>query len=325
MTVDEDLGLVYLPVESPTSDYYGGERPGQQSFGESLVCVDLKTGKRKWHFQIVHHPIWDYDISSAPILADINVDGKAIKAVALPSKEAFLYVFDRVTGKPVWPIEERPVPQSDVPGEKTSPTQPFPTKPPAYARNYINVPDDLIDFTPEMRAQAQGQHGALSRPDPCSCRRWSAIPKGFWARCNLGNASGGTNWPGAGYDPETHIVYAQAQSIGAVRRFRCARRRRDSPTFTTSSGRNDTAFRVAEGPGFGSAADAPQRNAAPRTCAGRGRRAARRAVGALTVQGLPLVKPPYGVISAINLDRGDTPVAGALWRDAGQRPQSTRR
>ena len=98
-------------------------------------AVDLKTGKRKWHFQMVHHPIWDYDLSSAPILADINVNGKAIKAVALPSKEAFLYVFDRVTGEPVWPIEERAVPQSDVPGEKTSPTQPFPTKPPAYARN----------------------------------------------------------------------------------------------------------------------------------------------------------------------------------------------
>ena len=155
MTVDEDLGLVYLPVESPTSDYYGGHRPGNNLFGESLVCVDLKTGQRKWHFQIVHHPIWDYDLSSAPILADINVNGKAIKAVALPSKQAFLYVFDRVTGKPVWPIEERPVPQSDVPGEKTSPTQPFPTKPPAYARNFIKVPDDLIDFTPEMRAQAK--------------------------------------------------------------------------------------------------------------------------------------------------------------------------
>ena len=155
MTVDEDLGLVYLPVESPTSDFYGGERPGDNLYGESLVCVDLKTGKRKWHFQIVHHPIWDYDLSSAPILADINVDGKAIKAVALPSKESFLYVFDRVTGVPVWPIEERAVPQSDVPGEKTSPTQPFPTKPPAYGRNYIKVPDDLIDFTPEMRAQAR--------------------------------------------------------------------------------------------------------------------------------------------------------------------------
>src|SRR4051812_12791430 len=128
ITVDEENGLVYLPVESPTSDFYGGHRPGNNLFGESLVCVDLKTGQRKWHFQIVHHPIWDYDLSSAPILLDVNQGGKTIKAVALPSKEAFLYVFDRVTGQPIWPIEERQVPQSDVPGEKTSPTQPFPTK-----------------------------------------------------------------------------------------------------------------------------------------------------------------------------------------------------
>src|SRR5881392_3511566 len=133
ITVDEELGLVYLPVESPSSDYYGGKRPGNNLYGESLVCVDLKTGQRKWHYQIVHHPIWDYDLSSAPILADITVDGKPIKAVALPSKESFLYVFDRVTGKPVWPIEERPVPKGEVPGEWYSATQPFPTKPPAYA------------------------------------------------------------------------------------------------------------------------------------------------------------------------------------------------
>ena len=119
----------------------------------SLVCVDLKTGVRKWHYQVVHHPIWDYDLSSAPLLADITVNGKAIKAVALPSKESFLYVFDRITGQPVWPIEERPVPQSDVPGEKTSPTQPFPTKPPAYGRQAITV-DELINYTPEMRAEA---------------------------------------------------------------------------------------------------------------------------------------------------------------------------
>src|SRR6201981_1834727 len=146
ITVDEQLGLVYLPVESPTSDFYGGHRPGNNLFGESLVCVDLKTGQRKWYYQIVHHPIWDYDLSSAPILADIDVNGRAIKAVALPTKQAMLFVFDRVTGVPVWPIEEKEVPQSDVPGEKTAPTQPFPSKPPAYGRNYIKIPDDLIDF-----------------------------------------------------------------------------------------------------------------------------------------------------------------------------------
>src|SRR6059036_2494349 len=139
ITVDEEAGLVYLPVESPTSDFYGGHRPGNNLFGESLVCVDLKSGQRRWHFQFVHHPIWDYDLSSAPILMDITVNGKAIKAVAQPSKEAFLYVFDRITGQPVWPIEERPVPKGDAPGEWYSPTQPFPTKPPAYARQAITV------------------------------------------------------------------------------------------------------------------------------------------------------------------------------------------
>src|SRR5450631_2829116 len=156
ITADEELGLVYLPVEDPTSDQYGGHRPGNNLFGDTLVCVDVRTGQRKWHFQVAHHPIWDYDLSSAPILADITVNGRAIKAVALPSKEAFLYVFDRVTGQPVWPIEERPVPKGDVPGEWYSPTQPFPTKPPAYARQAVTV-DELIDFTPELRAQAVEQ------------------------------------------------------------------------------------------------------------------------------------------------------------------------
>ena len=153
MSVDEELGLVYLPVESPTGDYYGGHRQGNNLFGESIVAVDLKTGQRKWHYQLVHHPLWDMDISSAPILADINVNGRAIKAVAVPSKQGFLYVFDRVNGQPVWPIEEKPVEKGNVPGEWYAPTQPFPTKPPAYSRNGV-TPDVLIDFTPAMHDQA---------------------------------------------------------------------------------------------------------------------------------------------------------------------------
>ncbi len=299
ISVDEDLGLVYLPVETPTSDYYGGERPGDNLFAESLVCVDLKTGKRKWHFQIVHHPIWDYDLSSAPILADINVDGKPVKAVALPSKEAFLYVFDRVTGKPVWPIEERPVPQSDVPGEKTAPTQPFPTKPPAYARNFMKVPDDLIDFTPEMRAQAKDNisryrvNGMFNPP-------LVGDKNGILAAINLGNASGGTNWPGGGYDPETHIVYAQANQ-SAVTPISLRTPPAGFSDIRYVMGTNDTEFRVSEGPGFGTAADAPQ---PPRRPAARAA-AAPAPQNLLQVQGLSIIKPPYAVISAINLDRGD--------------------
>ncbi len=298
MTVDEELGLVYLPVESPTSDFYGGHRPGNNLFAESLVCIDLKTGKRKWHFQIVHHPIWDHDLSSAPILADINVNGEAIKAVALPTKQAFLYVFDRITGEPVWPIEERPVPQSDVPGEKTSATQPFPTKPPAYARNYLAVPDDLIDFTPEMRAQARDnisryKNGGLYLPPVVGNAN-------IIAAMELGNAAGGTNWPGAAYDPETHTVYAQA---GNNSLFPISLR--EPPAGFSDleyvMGRNDTEFRVSEGPGFGTAADAPQ----PVRASLAATPPPAPPSNPLVVQGLSIVKPPYGVISAVNLDKGD--------------------
>jgi quinoprotein glucose dehydrogenase len=298
ITVDEDLGLVYLPVETPSSDWYGGHRPGDNLFAESLVCVDLKTGQRKWHYQVVHHPIWNYDLSSAPILADIVVDGKPIKAVALPGKQAFLYVFDRVTGKPVWPMEERPVPQSDVPGEKTSPTQPFPTKPPAYARNFIKLPDDLIDFTPEMRSQARDLVSRY-RSEGMFTPPVAGDPAGKWlGAINLGNGTGGTNWPGAAYDPETHIVYAQAQSAA----FSVISLREPPAGFSDLrylSGRKDQPFREAFGPGFGSAADSPlaKQLGGPQTGGGGG--------GALNVQGLSILKPPYGVITAVNLDRGD--------------------
>jgi quinoprotein glucose dehydrogenase len=300
MTVDEELGLVYLPVESPTSDYYGGERPGNNLYGESLVCVDLKTGKRKWHFQFVHHPIWDHDMSSAPILTDITVNGKAIKAVAVPSKQSYLYVFDRVTGEPVWPIVETPVPQSDVPGEKTSPTQPIPSKPPAYGRNYLRIPDDLIDFTPEMRAQAKDnlaryKNGPLYNPPIVG------DIKGLLGAINLGNASGGTNWPGGGYDPETQIAYAQANQ-SAVTPITLRTPPAGFTDIKYTMGRNDAEFRVSEGPGFGSAADAPQpvRAAAPVAPV-----TPAPAIGVLAVQGLSPVKPPYAVISAIDLSKGE--------------------
>jgi len=324
MTADEEAGLVYLPVEDPTSDFYGGHRPGNNLFGDTLVCVDVKTGQRKWHFQIVHHPIWDYDLSSAPILLDINVNGKAIKAVALPSKEAFLYVFDRITGQPVWPIEERPVPQSDVPMEKTSPTQPFPTKPPAYARQAVTV-DELIDFTPELREQAK-EIVSHYRLGPMFLPGVVSKVEGPLAALTLGTAGGGTNWPGAGADPETHIVYAQAANtgitpIGLVE---------PPPGFSDIkyvAGTAGQPFVEREGPGFGSAADSPQRGGAlqraveaERAASGRGAAPAAAGRGGapggqttppggggfgLNVQGLPLLKPPYGVLNAIDVDKGE--------------------
>ena len=313
ITVDEDLGLVYLPVESPTSDFYGGPRPGNNLFGESLVCVDLKTGQRKWHFQMVHHPIWDYDLSSAPILADINVNGKAIKAVAVPSKESFLYVFDRVTGQPVWPIEERPVPKGEVPGEWYSPTQPFPSKPPAYARQAVTV-DDLIDFTPALRAQAlqvveSFKMGPMFNPPVLSKLG------GPFAALTIGTTGGGTNWPGAAYDPETHTVYAQAANsqIVPIGLIEPPEGFSDIKYVLGTAGQP---FRVSEGPGFGSAADFPQpQRTRPAAAPAPGNAPAAAAAPATaqaegggvrtTVQGLPLVKPPYGILSAINLDKGE--------------------
>jgi len=334
ITVDEELGLVYLPVETPTSDYYGGHRPGNNLFAESLVCVDLKTGQRKWHYQIVHHPLWNYDMSSAAILVDINANGRPIKAVAVPGKQGFLWVFDRVTGQPVWPIEERQVPQSDVPGEKTSPTQPFPTRPPAYARNFMKVPDDLIDFTPEMRAQAEKQI-ARYKVGP-----WMYNPpilgnlNGLLGAINLGNAVGGTNWPGVAYDPELHTIFANANNVGITAASLVAPPAGFSD-IRYVSGVAGQPFREVLGPGDCCAADSPRAAAqaenrdpltgsprggapaaggAPAQPGGRGGGAAGAGPaaaggggngGGLTVDGISILKPPYGTISAINLDRGE--------------------
>jgi len=199
ITVDEELGYVYLPFGTPTNDYYGGHRLGDNVFAESLVCLDATTGKRVWHFQGVHHGLWDYDFPAAPILVDITVDGRRINAVAQVSKQAFVYVFDRRTGTPVWPIEERPVPQSSAPGEKTAATQPFPTKPPAFDRQGL-LDDDVIDFTPELKAQAlevlkQFDHGPLFTPP--SLRGTVQMP---------GNV-GGADWGGAAVDPTTATLF----------------------------------------------------------------------------------------------------------------------
>ena len=285
MSVDEELGLVYLPVEMPTGDYYGGHRPGAGLFGESLVAVDIKTGKRRWHYQLVHHGIWDFDIPAAPILADITVDGRRIKAIAQPTKQNWLYVFNRETGEPVWPIEERRVPAGDVPGEWYSPTQPHVTKPPAYDLQGIGV-DDLIDFTPALRAEAtrivsRYKMGPLFTPPPVS--KWEG-PLGLLM---IPSSTGGTNWPGGALDPETNLLYVYSfrnpSVIGLVPGPK-------PQEFAYVSG-------VAPDPSAPPPAAAPTTAAAPAP-------AGEAAGTAVTVQGLPLLKPPYGTISAIDLNRG---------------------
>ena len=312
LSIDQELGLAYLPIESPTADYYGGHRPGNNLFGETLVCVDLKTGQRKWHYQLVHHPLWDMDISSAPLLMDINVDGKAIKAVAQPSKQGFLYVFDRVTGQPVWPIEERKVEVGTVPGEWYPGTQPFPSKPPAYSRNGVSE-DVLIDFTPELRQKALE---LISRYHigPVFTPGVESKLEGPLASLTLGTASGGTNWPGGSFDPETHTVYVYACNacltpIGLVKP---PKEISDENYVSGIAGRPVTR---AAGPGENAGADSPKPKPEPA--------AGRKGGGGyvqLNVDGLPLIKPPYGTISAINLDRGEI-----VWQVAhGDTPDNIR-
>jgi quinoprotein glucose dehydrogenase len=287
MAADPELGLVYLPVETPTSDYYGGHRPGNNLFAESVVAVDVKTGQRKWHFQLVHHPLWGFDNASPPILADIVVNGKPIKAIAQPGKQSFLYVFDRATGHPVWPIEERPVPKGDVPGEWYAPTQPFPTRPPAYDRQGYSE-DFLIDYTPELR-QAALKVTAKYKTGPIFTPPSVATVNGTQGTLSLAAGSGGTNWPGGAYDPETHIAYIPSQSASFYLWDLIP---------TPDPGKSDLRFLKGN----------------PTSGVGQG------GLGGLNVEGLPLTKPPYGRISAIQMDRGDI-----LWQIAhGETPDNVR-
>ena len=274
ISVDEELGLAYLPVEMPTGDYYGGHRPGDNLFSESLVAVDVKTGQRKWHYQFVKHGIWDWDLPCAPILADVVIDGKPRKIVAQPTKQAWLYVFDRATGAPIWPIEERPVEQSDVPGEKTSPTQRFVTKPPPYDRQGVSI-DDLIDFTPELRAEAvkfvaRYKIGPIFTPIVVS--KW----EGPFATLMLPNATGGANWPGGSLDPESNILYVFSKTDPSSLGLVPGDQLQSDMAWVGGRARNPGANTGAAGP-------PPQ----------------------LRIQGLPLIKPPYGRISAIDLKKGE--------------------
>ncbi len=256
MSADEELGYVYLPFGTPTDDWYGGHRPGANLFAESLVALDARTGKRIWHFQAVHHGVWDYDLPSAPILADLRVNGKDVKAVAQVSKQGFTYVFDRRTGTPVWPIEERPVPQSTVPGERTSATQPFPTRPPAFERQGVSD-SDLIDFTPELKQAALEaikpfDYGPLFTPP--SEKGTVTLPG--WV--------GGANWAGAAFDPERGTLYVPSLTSPIVIQL-------VKPDPTKSN-----LLYVRGG-----------------------------VMMPPSLDGLPIVKPPYGRVTAIDLNKGD--------------------
>ncbi len=261
MSADAELGLIYLPTNTAAPDYYGGHRPGANLFAESVVALDIETGERVWHFQAVHHGLWDYDFPAAPNLVDIEVDGRPIKALAQVSKQGFLYVFDRVTGEPVWPIEERPVPtDTDIAGELPWPTQPFPTRPAPFEYQGATI-DDLVDFTPEIRQMAvdavEGfRLGPLFTPQSLS---------GTIQRPSTG---GGANWSGAGFDPQTGLLYVPSNNAFSVRNYR-----------DPEPGEGAT-LNIIENRGAGT-----RQPTMP--------------------QGLPLFKPPYSRMTAIDLNTGD--------------------
>ncbi len=267
LSVDDELGYLYLPTGTATSDYYGGHRLGDNLFAESLVALDIETGERMWHFQAVHHGVWDYDFPAAPTLIDITVDGRPVKAVAQVSKQGFTYVFDRVTGDPVWPIEERPVAtDTDLEGDVLSPTQPFPTKPPPFEYQGVSI-DDLVDFTPEIRAMAveavkNFRLGPLFTPPMLS------VEGGLQGTIQRPHIAGGASWTGAAADPDTGLLYVPSSNRFSVLKYY---------TPDPAEGGN---LRYTQGP-FDS--------------------------GTLPVmpQGLPLFKPPYSRMTAIDLSEGE--------------------
>jgi len=262
MALDEARGLLYLPTSTPSSDYYGGQRPGANLFAESLVCLDAATGKMKWYFQTVHHGLWDWDIPAPPNLVTIRVNGQRIDAVAQVTKRGDTFVFDRVTGKPVWPMVERPVPaDSDVPGEKPYPTQPFPSKPPSFVGQGVLL-EDANSLTPEIRAMAQAQMqkfriGPMFTPPSL---------KGTLQRPSQG---GGANWGGAAFDPESGYLFVRAANSVGVNRL-------------AKNDGSDPLVAVAYSNVF-----------------------ARGGESVNLAGGLPLVSPPYAVLTAIDLNKGE--------------------
>jgi len=265
-SADEELGYVYLPLNTAAPDYYGGHRLGDGLFGESLVCLDVETGKRVWHYQFVHHGLWDYDPPAAPNLLDVTVNGRRVKAVAQVTKQGFVFTFDRVTGQPIWPIEERAVPPSDVPGERAARTQPFPTKPPPFEYQGVTL-DDLVDFTPELRARAleavkNFRMGPLYTPPSL------LVTGGNQGTLGRPSASGGANWSGAAVDPETGRLYVPSRNSMSIFRLEPPR----------PNQQEQTTLRYMEARG-GASASMPQ--------------------------GLPLFKPPYSRMTAIDMNTGE--------------------
>jgi quinoprotein glucose dehydrogenase len=266
LSADPELGYVYLPLEDATADYYGGHRLGDNLFSSGILCLDARTGERVWHFQFIHHDIWDYDVPAPPILLDVEVDGREIKAVAQVTKQAFTYVFDRVTGEPVWPIEERPVPQSDVPGERAARTQPFPTKPPAFDLQGYSE-DYLIDFTPELRAEAleivaQLRTGPIYTP-PVLIDEAEGGVKGT---LTIPQVTGGSNWQGGAVDAENGILFIPSVTAAGI--------------IGLAPGGDRSSMDYIRGQGI-------------------------RLPGGGGPQGLPLLKPPWGRITAIDLNKGE--------------------
>jgi quinoprotein glucose dehydrogenase len=285
---DEELGYVYVPVEAPTGDFYGGNRPGDNLFSDSIVCLDARTGKRIWHFQMVHHDVWDMDAGAAPMLADVTVDGKKKKIVAMVTKQGFTYVFDRVTGEPVWPILERPVPQTTVPGEKSSPTQPFPTKPLPFDRQGTSL-DDLIDLTPQLKAEAvkiasEYKLGPLFTPPIL------VDAEGKKGTLLLPSHVGGANWQGGAVDAATGILYVASVTNPDSLAVVAADPKKSDMGYVGGRGGRVGAPGSEAGRGGGGGAD-PESRPAPAANIG--------------PQGLPLVKPPWGRITAIDLNTGD--------------------
>ena len=263
MTIDAVRGLVYLPVSTPSNDFFGGGRPGNNLYGETLVCLDAMTGHRKWNYQLVHHGLWDYDLCSPPTLATITVDGKKIDAVVEETKNGFAFVFDRVTGKPVWPIEERKVPESDVPGEASSPTQPFPLKPPPISPQGVTL-DSAFDATPELKAEAQAEMQKY-RMGPLF------TPPSYKGTLMLPGMLGGGNWGGGAFDPATQLLYVKTTNVAHIARV----------SQPDKSQANPRASEV----------DADWSGDLKGT-------------NATFHGGLPLTKPPYGELTAVNLDKG---------------------